>query len=66
VFSHEWLKGNIGVTNKKKGNKTKQTFFFKGQRPKWISALIEEFYKGLNDKIMKKDDIFVEPLLIES
>ncbi len=34
VFFHEWLKGNIGVTNKKKGNRTKQIFFFKGQRPK--------------------------------
>lgn len=66
VFFHEWSKGNIGVTNNKKGNRTKQTFFFKGQRPKWLSAPIEEFYIGLNDKITKKYDIFVEPSLIES
>jgi len=66
VFFHEWLEGNIGVSNKKKGNRTKQTFFFIGQRPKWLSVPIEEFYNRLNDKVTKKDDIFVEPSLIES
>jgi transposase InsO family protein len=59
IFFDEWLKGNIGVMNKKKGNTIKQTFFFRGQRPQWPSALAEELFNGVYNKIKTKNAIFV-------
>ena len=42
IFLQQWQQGNIGMHLKKVIGKTKQTFFFREQRPKWLSAQSED------------------------
>lgn len=69
VFLNEWENGNVGIHMKKqkKGNKIVQKFFFRGQRPKWRSALPEDDINwGGIDKDNTEKFSFVQPSLNES
>lgn len=66
VFLNEWENGNIGINMKKHRGKIIQKFFFRGQRPKWHSALSEDIFEL--DICKDKNEMFrfVEPILNES
>jgi transposase InsO family protein len=66
IFFQQWQQENMGFILKKVRGKIKQTFFFRGQRPKWHSALSEDFCGVCNDKDNTENNTFVEPILNES
>jgi transposase InsO family protein len=45
IFLEEWEKGNIGINMRRIRGKIVQKFFFRRQRPKWHSALAEDFFR---------------------
>ena len=66
VFLNEWQNGNLGLNMKKIRGKVIQTFFFRGQRPKWRSALSEDFLLGGICKDIHLNPIIINPTLNES
>jgi putative transposase len=66
VFLQEWENSNMGLMMKKENGRIKQTFFFRGQRPKWLSALPEDFIKLGNSESINNFDTCVEHILNES
>lgn len=42
-FLKQWQDGNLGMKLVKKHGRIKQTFFFRGQRPHWLSVPPEDF-----------------------
>ncbi len=66
VFFQQWQQGNMGMKLKKVKGSVTQTFFFRGQRPKWRSVLSEDFYSVGMDKDMAENSTFVKPILNES
>jgi transposase InsO family protein len=66
VFLNEWQNGNVGLNMKKIRGKVLQKFFFRGQRPKWRSALAEDILMGGICKDINDIPIFVKPTLNES
>ena len=66
IFLNEWENSNIGINMRKYRGKIIQKFFFRGQRPKWHSALAEDNFNVGNCKDKTEMFRFVQPSLNES
>jgi transposase InsO family protein len=66
IFLEQWREGNIGMKLRKQNGRIKQSFFFRGQRPNWLSALPEEHYLISQNKNTTENTKFANHSLNES
>lgn len=64
ILLKEWYGRKIGLKMRKIKGRVKQTFFFRGQRPKWLSAPPEDLFNLGNHKNTNENTNFVKPILI--